>query len=134
MKLTEFVIIVIAAVIFLVPIKKNQSAAPRVEAQEEAPQNSQKIIRRFKLTYEVTNPRLEEIADIIWMKKAAEVAIDAGIPFFNIVEQKKTRRFIRNAGQKFSFIQGIIELDPDPMRAEFDAQEIESLVLTEYPE
>lgn len=138
MKLTEFMVIVAAALLFLVPtMKKEQnSMSNNLQAQEERPDRREIIAgepRSFKITLKVVNPRQESVADIVWMKKAAEVAQREGIPYFNVIEQNTTKRFVRSANQQLSVIEGIIELDPDPMRAEFDAQEIESLVLTETP-
>ena len=67
------------------------------------------------------------------MKKAAEVAQDAGIPYFNVLEQKVRKQFVKKYKTYLSVVEGVIELDNDPMRAEFDALEIESLVLNEIP-
>lgn len=136
MKLTEFIIVVIAALLFLLPGLKNDNFFKHeIQAQEESPPKKAHLrsSRSYKITYRVTNPRYEHVADIVWMKKAAQVAKDAGVPYFNIIEQNLTKKFHRASGQELSIISGIIELDPDPMRAEFDAQEIESLVLTEFP-
>lgn len=137
MKITEFVVVVIAALLFLLPgMKQDSPFSNEIQAEEEAPPQKKFDAyrpRSFKITYRVTNPRLEHVADIVWMKKAAEVAKKAGIPYFNIIEQDISKEFNREAGQELSIISGVIQLDPDPMRAEFDAQEIDSLVLTEYP-
>ena len=104
------------------------------EAQEEAPmEEMMDEINTYKVVYEVKSPSEEPIADIIWMKKAAEIAQDAGIPYFNVLEQKMRKRFVKKYKTELSVVEGVIELDNDPMRAEFDAQEIESLVLTDTP-
>lgn len=126
MRLTEFMVIILAALMFLIPSMKKERTAFEREAQEEAPM--EEVLEEpntYKVIYQVKKPSEENIADILWMKKAAEIAQDAGIPYFNVIEQKMKRE----NGKKV--IEGVIELDNDPMRAEFDATEIESLVLTE---
>lgn len=134
MKLTEFLIVVIAALMFLVPGMKHDQRTFEREAQEEAPMEEMlDDPNTYKITYEAQKPSEEAVVDIIWMKKAAKVAKDAGVPYFNVLEQKMTRRFVEKYRTKLPVLEGVIELDNDPMRAEFDAQEIESLVLTENP-
>lgn len=130
MRLTEFVIVIVAALMFLVPtMKKDQTAFER-EAQEEAPMEEvMEEANTYKVTYEVSKPSEEPIADILWMKKAAEVARDAGIPYFNVLEQKMSKRFVQKHKTELTVVEGVIELDNDPMRAEFDAEEIDGLVL-----
>lgn len=134
MRLTEFLVIIVAALMFLIPTMNKEKTAFEREAQEEAPM--EEVLEEpntYKVVYEVKNPSEENIADIIWMKKAAEVAQDAGIPYFNVLEQKIRKKFSSKHKKDLSVVEGVIELDNDPMRAEFDAAEIESLVLTERP-
>lgn len=134
MRLTEFMIVIVAALMFLIPTMKKEQDHFEREAQEEAPY--EEVIEgsnQYKIIYEVPRPSDEPVADIIWMKRAAEVARDAGIPYFNVIKQKITKRFVKKYNQKLSTVEGVIELDNDPMRAEYDAQEIESLVLTDNP-
>ncbi len=129
MKLTEFMIIIIAALMFLIPSMKKGDRTFERQMQEE----DLEAPNTYKITYEVQSPKEEQIADIIWMKKAAEVAQNAGIPYFNVLEQKVRKHFVKKHKQELSVVEGTIELDNDPMRAEFDALEIESLVLNEIP-
>lgn len=134
MRLTEFVVVVMAALLFLIPTMRNENRQFERQEQEEAPiERNLEDNYTFRVTFEVTRPEEEAIADIIWMKKAAEIAQDEGIPYFNVLEQHTTSRFVKSAGLELSVIDGVIQLDRDPMRAEFDANEIESLVLTESP-
>lgn len=134
MRLTEFIIVVMAALLFLIPTMRNENRQLERQEQEEAPiERNLEDSYTFRVTFEVTRPEEESIADIIWMKKAAEIAQDEGIPYFNVLEQHTTKHFVKSAGLELSVIDGVIQLDRDPMRAEFDANEIESLVLTESP-
>lgn len=132
MRLTEFMVVIIAALMFLVPSMKKENSSFEREMQEEAPMEEMlETPNTYKITYEVQSPKEEPVADIIWMKKAAEVAQDAGIPYFNVLEQKVRKQYVKKFKTNLSVVEGVIELDNDPMRAEFDALEIESLVLNE---
>ncbi len=134
MKLTEFMVVIIAALMFLIPTMKKDNQSFEREMQEEAPMEEMlETPNTYKITYEVQSPKEEAIADIIWMKKAAEVAQNAGIPYFNVLEQKVRKQYVKKFKSQLSVVEGVIELDNDPMRAEFDALEIESLVLNEVP-
>lgn len=134
MRLTEFMIVIVAALMFLIPTMKKES--DQIQMQEEEVIEEQVVedgeeINTFKIRFEVADPSDEAVADIIWIKKAAEVAKDAGIPYFNVKKQTITKRFVKEFNQKLSVIEGVIELDNDPMEAEYDAHEIESLVLSD---
>lgn len=136
MRLTEFVVVIVAALLFLIPTMKKENRSLEREAQEERPmerQMEEAETSTFKVTYEVKSPDEESVADILWMKRAAQIAREEGIPYFNVLEQHITKRFVNSANMELSVIEGVIELDGDPMRAEFDANEIESLVLTNSP-
>lgn len=132
MRLTEFVIVIIAALMFLIPTMKKEQSAFEIEAQEEAPVEEilENESNTFKIFYEARSPDEEPVADIIWMKKAAEVAQDAGVPYFNVLKQDIRKKYVKKYNMELSVVEGVIQLDNDPMRAEYDAQEIESLVLT----
>lgn len=134
MRLTEFLVVIVAALLFLVPMMNKEKNGYEIQA-EEAPMEElvNEDSHLFRITYRVTNPRQEKMADIIWMKKAAAVAKSEGIPYFNVLEQNTSKEFVKSADRQLPVIEGVIELDPDPMRAEFDAQEIESLVLIDTP-
>jgi hypothetical protein len=133
MKLTGFMVVVIAALLYMIPImQREHDPNTEVQAQEEAP--VEKIDERentFKITYRAESPQEDPIADIVWMKKAAALSQEEGIPYFNVLEQEIYQEFDEEQSREVTVVEGIIELDKDPMRAEFDAQEIQSLVLTE---
>lgn len=134
MRLTEFLIVIVAALMFLIPQMNKEKSGFARQAQEEAPvEEMLEEHNTYKVTYTVMRPQEEPIADIIWMKKAAEVAQRAGIPYFNVLKQEFSKRFVAKYDRELSVVTGVIQLDNDPMRAEYDANEIESLVLTDYP-
>lgn len=134
MRLTEFIIVIAVALLFLIPTMKKEDTFLHRQMQEEAPiemQEEEEEINTFKISFESRNPQEEPIADIMWMKKAAETARDAGIPYFNVLKQKIRKRYVPKYKTELSVVEGIIQLDNDPMRAEYDANEIEALVLTD---
>lgn len=134
MKVTIFLAVIVASLAYLVPIMKTEKRN-QMQAQEESPVETINYgPNTFKITYTSQKPSEDEIADIIWMKKAAEVAKNEGIPYFNVLEQKSYQNYSEAYQQELTTVEGIIELDADVMEAEYDAQEIESLVLPELVE
>ena len=134
MRLTEFMVVIVAALLFLLPNMRQEQRALERQEQEEVPMEEMLATpNSYRITYESQSPEEEPIVDIIWMKKAAEVSKDAGIPYFNVLDQKVRKQFVKKYQTELSVVEGVIELDNDPMRAEFDAQEIESLILTDTP-
>lgn len=133
MKLRELLVIVVAGflLVFISPGFNKESNALERQAQEASPSEMLEEENTFKITYKVPSLKEESIADIIWMKKAAEVAKEEGVGYFNVLDQKISKRYVKKHDIELSVIEGVIQLDPDPMRGEFDAQEIASLVLTE---
>jgi hypothetical protein len=131
MRLTQFMIVIIAALMFLIPTMWKEQALMEKEAQEEDPNQEMMETNTYKISYEAKSPKEEPIADIIWMKKAAKVATEAGVPYFNVVKQTVRKKFVEKFKMELSVVEGVIELDNDPMKAEYDAEEIESLVLRE---
>lgn len=129
----ELLVIVVAGflLVFISPGFHKESNALERQAQEAEPSELMEEENSFKIVYKVPSPKEEDIADIIWMKKAAEVAKDEGVGYFNVMAQKVTKRYVKKYDAELSVIEGIIQLDSDPMRGEFDAQEIASLVLTD---
>lgn len=83
----------------------------------------------YKVIYKAPGMKENSVADILWLRKAAEIAKDAGIPHFNVLEKRITREYNRKVRHRMNVIEGIIELDNDPMSAEYDAHEILSLLL-----
>ena len=134
MKVTIFLAVIVASLAYLVPIMKTEKRN-QMQAQEESPVETINYgPNTFKITYTSQKPSEDEIADIIWMKKAAEVAKNEGITYFNVLEQKSYQNYSEAYQQELTTVEGIIELDADVMEAEYDAQEIESLVLPELVE
>ncbi len=86
---------------------------------------------KYRVVYRAPGMRESSVADILWLKKAAEIAMDAGVPHFNVRQKKITRELNRKVQRRLNVVEGVIELDNDPMSAEYDAQEILALVLPE---
>ena len=91
------------------------------QAQEEAPRTEQISQNTFRIRMDIVSERDKSMPDILWFQKAAELAIEQKIPWFNVLEQNITS----------SYVEGLIELERDPMKAEYDANEILSLNLSD---
>jgi hypothetical protein len=119
MKLNQLAIFLIFLGIIILafyrPSQKN------IQAQEAPPEIENLGELSFKITLEISEEDDRSMADILWFQKAAEVAIKHKIPWFNVMEETITQ----------DEVQGVIQLEPDPMRAEYDANEILSLQLEE---
>jgi hypothetical protein len=100
-----------------------------LEAQEEESAEPSLEIR-----FAASSPEEEPISDIIWLKKAAESALDNGTPYFNIAEQRYGQKFVKRYNMSFTVIEGRIEFVDDPMQADYDAYEISKLVLNQTEE
>ena len=122
---------------FLVgPLTAKRDQQQRQEARQEEVANEEVAFHegngeRYTVIYRAPGMKENPVADILWLKKAAEVALDAGIPHFNVREKKITREFNHRIQRRLNVVEGVIELDNDPMSAEYDAHEILSLVLPE---
>lgn len=99
----------------------NTKPKPERQAQEEAPTTEQITSNTFRIRMEIETENDRPVADILWFQKAAELAIKNKIPWFNVLEQ----HISPNA------VEGVIQLEPDPMKGEYDANEILSLHLTD---
>lgn len=96
------------------------------QAQEEAaPMATAETINQnnYRIRMDI-DPSDQELADILWFQKAAEVALEKKKPWFNVIQH-----YISS-----DYIEGTIELINDPMKAEYDAYEILSLRLTDEVE
>jgi hypothetical protein len=128
MKISEFLVVVFASILFLFPIMKEEKQSARQE-QEETRKPSGVDSKTFKVVYEVPSPNEEHLADIFWLRYAAEVAVESGTPYFNIINQSVRKNFNQRYQVHLTTIEGLIELEYDPMKAEYDAHEIESLFI-----
>lgn len=109
--------------IFLV--SKNDPGQPPIQAQEAAPETERITSNTFRIRMDIEEKGDQPVADILWFQKAAEVAMEEKNPWFNVLEQKISP----------NEVEGVIQLETDPMKAEYDANEILSLHLTdENPE
>lgn len=137
MRITHFALLSGLLLLLVIGRPGNRTPDPSTRQAEEAREEfeEEEIILPDELLYPVTfqskSPREETIADIYWLKEAAKVALSYGTPYFNVVDQKITSRFDRSKNRNFSVINGVIELSNDPMSAQYDAHEIESLVLND---
>lgn len=120
MKFSYLVFLLLASALIFVMSKPDPM---QMQAQEEDPpmaitQNLSENNYRIKMDID---PESREPADILWFQRAAEVALDNKIPWFNVIQQYSSD----------DYIEGTIQLIDDPMKADYDANEILSLQLTD---
>ena len=140
MRKTEILVLLVACLMFAIGMPSKTNKQELMARQEEQAEDGPMEIDSYNFeesqiseddSYQVTHRSASagenKIADIIWLKKAAQVALDAGVPYFNVLKQK-TRK-----DKSLHVVEGEIELDNDPMASEYDANEIMSLVLTDRP-
>jgi hypothetical protein len=95
------------------------SPAPKRQAQEAGPVLREIAHNTYRIYYEIKSEKEKSIADILWFHEAAKLALRKKIPWFNVLEEKITTYSV----------EGIIQLEKDPMKAEYDAYEILNLQL-----
>ncbi len=136
MKKTELAVITFALLLFFMvgPLTAGKERPRGEQRQEQVAEEDNDDLQgeKYRITYRATGPKENAVADIIWLKKAAEVAMDAGIPHFNVKQKTVSSELNRKLHRKMNVVEGVIELDNDPMNAEYDAQEILSLALPEF--
>lgn len=123
MKLSYLMFLLLTGTLIFVMSRPDPMAR---QAQEEAPPMAQTEAvnqNSYRIRMDI-DPEDQELADIIWFQKAAEVALEKKKPWFNVIQH-----YISD-----DFIEGTIELIDDPMSAEYDANEILSLRLTDEVE
>ena len=137
MRKTEIAVVSFALFLFFLvgPLTAKRDEL-RKDARQEQVAEAEEVFedltgQSYHVVYRAPGMRENSVADILWLKKAAEIAMDAGIPHFNVKKKKITREFNRRLHRRLNVVDGVIELDNDPMKAEYDAQEILSLVLPE---
>ncbi len=130
MRIMEMMLLCLVCLLLLIGTRSR----PVRQAQEASVEEDSLIVedgRKFSVVYRSESPADEPVIDILWMKRAAQIAIDEGIPHFNVLHQKISSNLRQKYNQHLSTVEGVILLESDPMKAEYDAQEIDSLVLTE---
>lgn len=117
-----FLLLVGGLIYSVVNFRQDDRLGARQEQQEESALISEEISpNTFHIRMEIESENDEPLADILWFQEAAQIAIENKIPWFNVVEQKLAS----------GSVEGVIELQKDPMKAEYDANEILSLHLTD---
>lgn len=120
-----FFLLLVGGLIFFTvkPNHEKRVSASQIQ-REEAPITEKLSDRTYRIVMEIESPNDEPVADILWFQQAAELALDNKIPWFNVLEQKVSP----------ARAEGVIELIKDPMKAEYDANEILSLHLDDVQE
>jgi hypothetical protein len=142
MKKSEMMVLLIACLLFAIGMPSKTSTPEYADqgpqkqeqqAEEAEPEVGMAPDESYHVIYKSKSVSENKIADVIWLKEAAKVALDAGIPYFNVIHQKTRREFDPHQRKSFKVVEGRIRLDNDPMASQYDANEIMSLVLTNKP-
>lgn len=142
MKKSEMLVLLVACLMFAIGMPSKTSteevAVSQMQRQEQQAEEADESYGvemesddSYQIIYKSQSASENKIADIIWLKKAARVALDAGVPYFNVIKQKTHREFDSKKRRSLSVIEGKIQLDNDPMQSEYDAHAIMNLVLNE---
>jgi len=123
MRVTEILVVILVSFLFFLghPGKNEQR-----QEQQDVSVSENKML---EVVYRVPDSTQEEVADIKWLRKAAELAMDEGRPYFSIINQKVTRRFSKSDETYLTTIEGKIEITDNPMETDYDANEIIGLNL-----
>ena len=117
-----FFLLIVGGLIFAtVKTKSMNNLGARQEQQEQVPYSEEVSPNTYHIRMEIETENDQPVADILWFQEAAQIAMEKDMPWFNVIEQKLS------AGS----IEGVIQLEKDPMKAEYDANEILSLHLTD---
>lgn len=142
MKKSEMMVLLIACLLFAVGMPSKTSTrevaenGPQRQEEQAGPDEAETGMgadESYHVIYKARSVSENKIADVIWLREAAKVALDAGIPYFNVTHQKTRREFDPHQRKSLSVVEGRIRLDNDPMASQYDANEIMSLVLTNRP-
>jgi len=111
-------LLLVGGLIFVV----NKTESPMMkQAQEAFPSLEQLSKNSYRVRLFIEEENDKAVADILWFQMAAKVALEKKTPWFNVLEQTI----------KDNSVEGVIQLENDPMKAEYDANEILSLQLSD---
>ena len=116
-----FLFVVGGLIFATVKTKSMNHLGARQEQQEQAPVAEEVSPNTYHIRMEIESENDGPVADILWFQEAARIAMEKDMPWFNVLEQKLS------AGS----VEGVIQLEKDSMKAEYDANEILSLHLTD---
>lgn len=132
MRKSELSVLLIASFLFAVGIpSKSRPTFQNVNKPQQQEIMTAEIEgidnEEYYIEFQTRSPDENSIADILWLREAAQVALDAGIPYFSITTQEKENHFDSKKQMRTRRIKGEIKLDNDPLNAQFDANEILAL-------
>ncbi len=126
---------VFASICFLLVLGRGQdqfnrfSRGPVQEERQEEQYMKEEQTNEIYITHIVKSKAEEEIADIKWLKKAAAKVIERGASYFNVLDQSSSQRFVKEKGRNMTVIEGVVRIENDPMYSQYDAHEINKLVV-----
>lgn len=125
MRVTEILLVILVSFLFFVGHPGKREHRQEQQAAIASETNTLEVV------YRVQDSTQEELADINWLKKAAQAAMDEGKPYFSVLNQRVTRRYSKKEQLYLTTIEGRIEITDRPMETDYDANEILGLNLGE---
>lgn len=111
-------LLLVTALIFVVA-KPDRPMMVR-QAEEAAPFRVKQVsTNTYRISLDIIDDDDLPVSDIKWFQKVADFALENRNPWFNVLEQ--------NMGDQE--VDGVIELVADPLKGDYDANEILSLQL-----
>lgn len=129
MRATPFVLLATICLLVVLEVKQKMKDQNPVKPREEMQQEEEVFTGehpygQIRIIYEAQRPEDEAIADILWLRKAAQMVKGSGSTYFNVINQA----IVKN---NYLRVEGVIEISSDPMTADYDAHEILSLVISQ---
>lgn len=125
--LYSFITIVFTALVYLIAIGNAEKKSPFKMTSKTS---GLKIKKRFmRVAYKASTPSEEQIADILWIQKAAKMTKKTGFPYFKIKHRVVKKKYDKKYAQDLTLIEGVIEATDDFVASSFDVEMIESLLI-----
>lgn len=133
MRKSEVLVLLIACLLFAIGMP-SQAPGPQLQVRQEQEASEEQDLEiaqneRFYIEFKARTPSENEIADIMWLREAAQIALEAGIPYFRVKNQLVRQELDKNNNFRRQVVEGEIQLDNDPFNSDFDANEIMALSL-----
>jgi hypothetical protein len=125
--LYSFITIVFTALVYLVAIGNAEKKSPFKMTSKTSGLKIEK--RLIRVAYKAATPDEEQIADILWIQKAAKMTKKIGFPYFKIKHRVVKKHFEKKYAQDLTLIEGVIEATDDFVSTTFDVELIETLSL-----
>lgn len=137
MRKSEIFVLLIACLLFALgmPSKPKNSRVEVVNVEFPQEQEAYDFLADgpYFIEFKARTPTENQIAEVLWLREAAQMALEAGIPYFNITRQEVRKEFDKKGRFHRQVVEGEIELEHDPYLTDYDANEILAVKLPDSP-